>query len=209
MPVDGLVTNKQAIDQPSLEPSNQSLPNEQVAPNKQATQSVVNDKNLQPVLNGAPTTNDVKTQKLALEDNNQSLSEQAAEKNRQTVENLDPLLNMHRAPKDGAIGANRQPTDKENLDDHFEILPSEKIKRAENNSGLSVSDSSSESKEIFPKIKVKQQVSPPASERTLAAQQAAKLKHDKFVEAFHGRLAGIKRGVDELNGRLDVMEKRK
>jgi hypothetical protein len=58
MPVDGLVTNKQAIDQPSLEPSNQSLPNEQVAPNKQATQLVVNDKNLQPVLNGAPTTFD-------------------------------------------------------------------------------------------------------------------------------------------------------
>ena len=62
---------------------------------------------------------------------------------------------------------------------------------------------------LFQKIKVKQQVSPQAAERTLAAQQAAKLKHDKFIEAFHGRLAGIKRGVDELNGRLDVMEKRK
>ena len=209
IPVDGLVKNKQAIEQPSLEPNNQSLPKEQVAPNKQATQSVVNDKNLQPVLNGAPTTNDAKTQKLALEDNNQSLSEQAAEKNRQTVENQDPSLNMHRAPKDGAISANRHPTDKENLVDHFEVLPSEKIKRSEVDSGLSGSDSTSESKEIFQKIKVKQQVSPQAAERTLAAQQAAKLKHDKFVEAFHGRLAGIKRGVDELNGRLDVMEKRK
>jgi hypothetical protein len=209
VPVDGLVTNKQDLDQSTLEPNNQSLPKDQITFNKQATQTVVNDKNLQPVLNGAPTKNDAKTLKLALEDNNQSLSEQAAETNRQTLKNLDPLLNMHRAPKDGATSANRQPTDKENLDDHFEVLPSEKIKRAEVDSGLSVSDSSTESKETFAKIKIKQQVSSPAAERPLTAQQVAKLKHDKFVEAFHGRLAGIKRGVDELNGRLDVMEKRK
>ena len=157
----------------------------------------------------APTTNDAKTPKLALGDNNQSLAEQAPDTNRQPLEDLASSLNMHRAPKDDAISANRQPTDKENLDDHFEVLPSEKIKRAEVDSGLSVSASSSESKETFAKIKIKQQVSSPAAERPLTAQQVAKLKHDKFVEAFHGRLAGIKRGVDELNGRLDVMEKRK
>ncbi len=156
IPVDGLVTNKQAIDQSSLEPNNQSLPKEQVAPNKKVTKTVVNDKNLQPALNGAPITNDAKTQKLPLGENNQNLSEQAAETNRQTVKNLDPSLNMHRAPKDGAIGANRQPTDKENLDNHFEVLPSETIERAEVDFGLSVSDSSSDSKETFPKIKVKQ-----------------------------------------------------
>jgi len=209
IPVDGLVTNKQDLDPSSLESNNQSLPKDLIASDKQATKTVVNDKNLQPVLNGAPTTNDARTQKLVLGDNNQSLSEQAAETNRQTLKNLDPSLNMHRAPKEGAIGANLQPTDKENLDDHFEVLPSEKIKRAEDDLGRSVADSSSESKETFAKIKVKQQASPLAAERTLAAQQAAKQKHDKYVEAFHGRLAGIKRGVDELNGRLDVMEMRK
>jgi hypothetical protein len=57
--------------------------------------------------------------------------------------------------------------------------------------------------------KIKQQVSAPVTERPLTAQQAAKLKHDMYLEVFHGRLAGIKRGVDALNGRLDVMEKRK
>ncbi len=209
IPVDGVVTNKQAIDQPSLSLNSQSLPKDQVATNKQVTQSVVNDKNHQAIINDTSTTNDAKTSKLALEDKNQSLSEQAAEINRQTVKNLDPSLNMHRAPKDGATSANRQPTDKENLADHFEVLPSEKIKRAEVNSGLSGSDISSDSKETFQKIKVKQPANAQAAERPLTDQQAAKLKHDKFVEAFHGRLAGIKRGVDELNGRLDVMEKRK
>ena len=208
IPVDGLVTNKQGIDQSSSEPNNQSLPKEQVAPNKQVTKTIVNDKNLQRALNGAPTTNDVKTQKLALEDNNQSLSEQAAETNRQTVKNLDPSLNMHRAPKDGAIGANRQPTDKENLDDHFEVLPLEIIGQAEVDFGLSASDSSAASQDTFPKIKVKQPANAPVIERPLTAQQVAKLKHDKYLEAFHGRLAGIKRGVDALSSRLDKMEKR-
>jgi len=205
--VDGVVTNEQSIDQPSLSPNNPSLSKEPVAPNKQATQSVVNDKNLQSVLNGAPITNDAKTPKLALEDNNQVVAEQALDKKRQPLENLDPSLNMNRAPKEGAIGANRQPTDKENLDNHFEVLPSETIKRAEVDFELSVSDSNSELPDTFSKIK--QQVSAPVTERPLTAQQAAKLKHDMYLEVFHGRLAGIKRGVDALNGRLDVMEKRK
>jgi len=192
-----IATNKQAIDQTSS------------SPNKQSTESIDNDKNRQPILNSAPTTNDAKLAKLAIEDNNQGVAEQAPETNRQPLENLGPSLNMHRAPKEGVIDANRQPTDKENLDDHFEILPSAAIERAEVDLGLSVADSNSESKEAFSKIKVKQQVSAAAKERPLTAQQAAKLKHDKYVEAFHGRLAGIKRGVDALNGRLDVMEKRK
>lgn len=107
-----------------------------------------------------------------------------------------------------AQSGNRQPTDKENLDDHFEVLHLESIGRAEVDFGLSASDSSAASQDTFPKIKVKQLANVPVIERPLTAQQAAKLKHDKFVEAFHGRLAGIKRGVDELNGRLDFMEKR-
>ena len=69
--------------------------------------------------------------------------------------------------------------------------------------------SNSASQEAFPKNIVKQKASAPVADSILTAEQVAKLKHDKFVEAFHGRLAGIKRGVDELNGRLDVMEKRK
>ena len=208
IPVDGAVTNKQAIDQPSLSPNNQCLPKDQVAPNKQATQSVENDKNSQPILNGAPTINDAKTAKTVLEDNNQGVAEQAPEINRQPLGNIGPALNMHRAPKEGAIGANRQTTDKENLADHFEVLPSETIERAEVDFGLLASDSSAAFQDTFPKINVKKLAFAPAVERPLTAQQAAQLKHDKFVQSFHGRLAGIKRGVDELNGKLDKMEKR-
>jgi len=209
IPVDGVVTNNQAIDQTDLSPNKQPLPNGQVVQNKQATKTVANDKNLQPVLNVASLKNDAKAAKLVIEDNNQGLAEQAPDTNHQHLENLALSLNMHRAPNQDVTGANRQPTDKENSNDHFEVLSSEKIERAEVDLGLSVSGRSSELNEIFPKIKIKQQESTSSTERPLTAQQAAKLKHDKYVEAFRGRLAGIKRGVDELNGRLDVMEKRK
>jgi len=209
IPVDGVVSNNQTIDQTNLSPNNHPIPKDQFVPNKQATKTVVNDENHQPVLNGASLKNDVKAAKLVIEDNNQGLAEQSPDANHQHLGNLALSLNMHGAPKEDVTGANRQPTDKENSNDHFEVLSSEKIERAEVDLGLSVSGRSSELNEIFPKIKIKQQESTSATERPLTAQQAAKLKHDKYVEAFRGRLAGIKRGVDELNGRLDVMEKRK
>jgi hypothetical protein len=40
------------------------------------------------------------------------------------------------------------------------------------------------------------------------AAQLAKAKHDKFMEAFHGRLAGIKHEVDEVNQKLDKFEQK-
>ena len=206
---DAVTSNVQGIGKSNIATNKLSLPKDQVVSNNQSIQSLVNDKNRQPILNNALTTNDPKIAKLALGDNNQSVSEHAPDTNRQPLEDLASSLNMHRAPKDGAISANRQPTDKENLHDHFEVLPSETIAQAEVDFGFSGVDSGSESPDTFPKIKIKQPASAPAVERPLTAQQVAKIKHDKYLEAFHGRLAGIKRGVDALNGRLDVMEKRK
>jgi len=41
----------------------------------------------------------------------------------------------------------------------------------------------------------------------LTAQQAAKLKHDKSLDAFHARIAGIKRNVDNINSQLTTGKK--
>jgi len=41
----------------------------------------------------------------------------------------------------------------------------------------------------------------------LIAQQAAKQKHDKYVDAFHARIAGIKRNVDNINSQLTTGKK--
>ena len=41
----------------------------------------------------------------------------------------------------------------------------------------------------------------------LTAQQAAKLKHDKSVDAFHARIASIKRNVDNINSQLTTGKK--
>ena len=45
------------------------------------------------------------------------------------------------------------------------------------------------------------------SKPPLIAQQAAKLKHDKSVDAFHARIAGIKRNVDNINSQLTTGKK--
>jgi len=99
------------------------------------------------------------------------------------------------------------------LEDHFEVLPSEKIERSTVDFGGSVSQSGTtlqsaskgtgknQSVSAAPKAKPKQ----PA----LTPQEAAKLKHDQFVEAFHGRLAGIKHDVDSLNHKLDDFENKR
>ncbi len=205
-----IATNQQNIGQGNVAANNQKVPKSNgISTNVQGVPVDGVVTNNQPLLNSASPANDGKAAKLALEDNKQVIAEQALDTNLQHLENLALSLNMHRVPEDGLTATNRQPTDKENLKDHFEVLPSEKIERAEVDFGLSVPVSSSESHEIFLKIKVKQQEGAAVTDRPLTAQQAAKLKHDKYVEAFRGRLAGIKRGVDALNGRLDVMEKGK
>jgi hypothetical protein len=46
-----------------------------------------------------------------------------------------------------------------------------------------------------------------SSKPPLTAQQTAKLKHDKSVDAFHARIAGIKRNVDNINSQLTTGKK--
>lgn len=210
----GIVKNK------AIQDNNQKIPNGGFSNNNQAVNGGALKSNVQGIPIDGLVTNQQAIDQTGLSPNNQSLpkdqvapnkqaAQSVANNNSQPLENIDPGLNMHRAPRESVMGINRQPTDKENLDDHFEVLPSETVERAEVDFGLSGSNGGSESLNTFLKIRVKKTENAPAIERSLTAQQAAKLKHDKFVEAFHGRLAGIKRGVDELNGRLDVMEKRK
>ena len=43
---------------------------------------------------------------------------------------------------------------------------------------------------------------------TAAAQQEAKLKREKMMDEFHGRVAGIKHNVDALNNRLSDFEEK-
>jgi len=43
---------------------------------------------------------------------------------------------------------------------------------------------------------------------TAAEQQEAKLKREKMMDEFHGRVAGIKHNVDALNHRLSDFEEK-
>jgi len=69
------------------------------------------------------------------------------------------------------------------------------------------SHSNSASQEAFPKNIVKQKAIAPIADSILTAQQVAKLKQDKSVDAFHARIAGIKRNVDNINSQLTTGKK--
>ena len=43
---------------------------------------------------------------------------------------------------------------------------------------------------------------------TAAEKQAAKIKREKMMDEFHGRVAGIKHNVDVLNDRLTDFEEK-
>jgi uncharacterized protein YnzC (UPF0291/DUF896 family) len=48
----------------------------------------------------------------------------------------------------------------------------------------------------------------PRPSMTVAEQQEAKLKREKMMDEFHGRVAGIKHNVDVLNERLSDFEEK-
>ena len=89
--------------------------------------------------------------------NNQGVGENSLDTNRQPIESTVPSLNMQGAPEDEPAGVNRQPTEKENLEDHFEDLPSDKIERGHVDFGSSVSQSNVDSQQPSPTGGVKTQ----------------------------------------------------
>jgi phage antirepressor YoqD-like protein len=75
----------------------------------------------------------------------------------------------------------------------------------DNFSNLIVSNSATQ--EAFPKNIVKQKASAPVTNPILTTQQIAKLKHDKSLDAFHARIADIKRNVENINSQLTTGKK--
>ena len=107
---------------------------------------------------------------------------------------------------------NRQALDNEQLKDHFEPVPSTTVELAKVDFPTSGADATPSKK--APSAFAPRAAKAPAAPMTAASRQAAlspaqKAQHEKFLEAFHGRLAGIKHDVEQINDRLDVFEHKK
>jgi hypothetical protein len=184
-----------------------------VDPNHQSIASDHAADNHQPILSSQHGDNDAKAASLAKQKNDQAIDQAGVNANQQPVEGAAASLNLQAAPED-VTGDNRQPTEKDNLSDHYEVLPSEKIERATVDFGSSVIQTTSSTSPTPAKAQavkaVRRDTAPPsAKQAALTKAQIAKAQHDKFVEAFHGRLAGIKHDVDAVNQKLDDFEKKK
>ena len=126
--------------------------------------------------------------------------------------------NVQAVPTAPSIGANLQPVDHKPIADHFEVPP--KDARPLGESATPKSDpiankaSPKPLQSVAAKAAVTQAKQPIAKPQTIGASSAISsaeaqkiaLAHKAQMEAFHGRLAGIKHNVDDLNHKLDDLE---
>ena len=122
--------------------------------------------------------------------------------NQQVIHQVSTDANKQSVHEAGPAGVNRQPTGKENLKDHFEVLPSNTIESARVNVDNSASQDSMGTEQPSSTGKGKQDDKPAHVKASLTAQQVTQTKRDAFL----GRLAGIKRDVGSISHKLDVME---
>jgi hypothetical protein len=220
--------NRQTLEADPAHGANlQALSKDDTAPNHQTIPQDGDGPNHQGIANDQRTTNDQPLPKLAQSNNKQALDEDATGVNKQTlavtpsidpnhqpVEADAPILNRQAAPEDAPPGINRQGVDHGKIEDHFEALPSEQIERAKVDFSSSIDGKSATAATPSPsppQIKVvRPPVGKPAPTAALSPQelQAIKLKREKMMEEFHGRVAGIKHNVDALNDRLTDFEEK-
>lgn len=213
VPIDAVATNVQSIANDTT-PANRAalggdakvnntlaLPHEDSANNTQQAPKLGATDNHQPIdKDGMPGVN---RQGLA--------PSPALDANRQAIDAPAPELNRQAAPEDLPPPTNRQAVGNEHLKDHMEALPSTTVERAK--ADFSVPPASGKStKPQAPAAganrsgKAKPANAQIAAQHPVARTAAQMSEHEKFLEAFHGRLAGIKHEVDQINDRLDDFE---
>ena len=192
----------QGIAQDSTGPNTQGIAQAKAANNHQPIASEAATENQQALPQQGATDN---TQTLASDappNNHAAVNEAAVADNHQPIEGDTPNPNHQAAPEDAPPGPNNQAVDNGKVLSHFEKTPETAIVRntvdfthATHSSGSTAARTTSASTRK-PLAK--------AAPRTLT--EAERLQRQKMMEAFHGRVAGIKQNVDQLNNRLTTLE---
>jgi hypothetical protein len=201
-----------AIDAPNLQVLDNDL---DLSVNRQAIFTQSPSDNLQKFDNNSTTEN---VQRIGVQNiaqnrqglineavavNTQALPPDNSAFNQQFIATQTNAVNRQSLEISGPAGLNRQQMDQDNFKDHFEVLPSDTIDRTRVDVGISVSQNRMEAQKTSPAVHVKRDDPAAMVKGLLTTQQVAKQKRD----AFHGRLAGIKRDVGSISLKLDAMEK--
>lgn len=223
----GNTPNQQTIDSGNSFVNKQSVANGGSAPNQQtmdkgpalaANRQTLGQQPSPPNVQGIPTdtsaSNQQKITNLDGQNNQQTVEQNGLGPNRQPV-GQPPAI----APNKQAVGAddpslNRQGVDNGNLQSHFEALPSGTIERKKvdfpsgNNQPGHVNPAANTVTADATHKSAAKLAPAPRAPMTAQELEDAKRKREKFSDEFHGRLAGIKHNVDELNDRLTDFEEK-
>lgn len=224
LPEEATTQNQQTLETEPVHGANlQAIPKDETDLNHQTISEDSGSPNDQGIANDQHPANDQRMTPLAQGSHKQTLDEVNADINRQPLaagSSIPPnhqaivadasILNRQAAPEDGPPGLNRQAVDNGKIEDHYEPLPSEKIDRASVDFSSAVDGkNASAGTPTLPQTKV---VRAPARNTAARAAlspeelQAIKLKREKMMDEFHGRVAGIKHNVEALNERLTDFE---
>lgn len=200
--------NRQAMDNGLATAANlQPLPNNEVAANRQPLGQNVNAKNQASLPTEAIDDNTQPLSQLGAQNNPQAIAQESFVPNRQAIPAAPGMAPNAQSLGTQAPTLNRQGIDNEHIQSHFETLPSETIERKtvdfSGPAGLGTAFSHAKTAVRQPASKKVLTPRPPMSAAEL---QEAKLKREKLMEEFHGRVAGIKHNVDTLNERLTDFE---
>ena len=208
--------NRQDLDNnPAAAANLQALPTDDVAANRQSLGQDGNAKNQQGIPTDGIRTNEQTLAKLGVQDNQPAIAKDSFSTNRQglapapsiapnkqAIGTDAPTLNHQAAPQDAPPSTNRQGVDNGKIESHFETLPSGEIVRKKVDFATEAANPKTVAKPVA------QSSARAHAPLTAAEQQEAKLKREKMMDEFHGRVAGIKHNVDALNHRLSDFEEK-
>ena len=199
---DALGLNRQSLDNgPAAAANLQALPKDDVAANRQSLGQDGNAKNQQGIPADGTSSDDQKLTELGVQVNQQPLAASMAPNN-QAIGSDAPTLNRQALPQNAPPGTNRQSVDNGKIESHFEALPSDQVVRKKVDFAAEAANLKTGTK---PAAKPSDR---PRAPLTAADQQEAKLKREKLMAEFHGRVAGIKNNVNALNDRLSNFEEK-
>ena len=169
------------------------------------TQSIAADKavaNNRQSIDQSPQVKNVQTIPTEIAaSNEQQISKAVVQDNKQTIDKSDPSLN-------------RQSVDNGNIQSHFEPLPSSNIalKKLDFPTSDIQTGNASPAAKVVP-ADASRKPAPnlaPVTRAPMTAKELedAKRQREQLNTAFHGRLAGIKHNVEELNERLTDFEEK-
>jgi hypothetical protein len=211
-------TNGAGIAKENIQDQNARIEKERVNSNSASIHGDATSNNNEAIESASLSDNLASIPKETHHETRQALDKDSFQDRDATVAKTSLDGNVQAVPTEPSIGDNLQPVDHKPIADHFEALPKDARPLGESATpkidpiGNKASPKPLQS--VTAKVAVTQAKKPIAKPQKIGASSAISsaeaqkiaLAHKAQMEAFHGRLAGIKNNVDDLNHKLDDLE---